>query len=608
VEADPAVVNLSQFENFFQERRPFFVEGVDIFQFGNTRTFNVDFRPTFFYSRRIGRSPRRSLGNDFEGVDFVDAPNETTIAGAAKLSGRIGAWSVGILEAVTTREVGQYTVGDGAIERAPVEPWANYAVGRVKRDFRGGQTVVGGLLTAANRRLADDPAFVDLMPSSAYVGGLDFEHQFGDQTYAVSGVGALSRVNGSTSVITGLQRAPQHNFQRPDFAARDVDSSATSLSGHYAQLSLAKIRGEHLTGSLTYTEVAPGFDVNDLGFQFRAGVRALSWAGSYQDNDPASDRVLRWRFNTFGGYGQNWDGDRINTYVGYFSNIQFRSRWGLFTNGVYIPPGTNDNLTRGGPKATYPRAARLRFGFFSDFRKPLAIEAGINQRTDTSGEYDRYLFGDVTWRPNSTIEIQLDPEFGWELDTDQYIDAIDAPAMTATGGTRYLFADVTSRNVSLGMRLNWTFTPMLTLQLFARPFIAAYRYDNYKQFAEPGTYDFTVFGEDAGTITRGHVDDGTFRADASGDTFEVNPGDGGEVFRLDRQDFTFRSLRGNAVLRWEYRPASALFFVWQQQRAGSINGGDFEAGTLNFGRDLGDTFRDEVENVFLIKATYWLGS
>ncbi|MEL6771820.1 MAG: DUF5916 domain-containing protein [Bacteroidota bacterium] len=608
VEADPAVVNLSQFENFFEERRPFFVEGVDIFQFGNTRTFNVDFRPTFFYSRRIGRSPRRNLSDDFGDADFVDSPNETTIAGAAKLSGKVGDWSVGVLEAVTTREYGQHVVGDGPIERAIVEPWANYAVGRVKRDFRGGQTVVGGLVTAANRRLADDPVFEDLMPSSAYVGGLDFEHQFGDQTYAVSGVGAFSRVNGSTSVITDLQRAPQRYYQRPDDASASVDSSATSLSGYYGQLSIAKIRGEHVTGSLTYTDIAPGFDVNDLGFQFRAGVRALSYATSYQDNNPASDLLNRWRVNFFGGGGWNRDGNRINGYMGTFSNVQFSSRWGFFGNAIYIPPGTNDRLTRGGPRSTYPAGLRTLLGSFSDFRKPFAVEGGFNQRFDTSGEYDRYAFSTFVWRPNTTVSVEVNPELGWEKDTDQYVGTEDAAAMTATGGTRYLFADVTSQNVSLGMRLNWTFSPTLTLQLFARPFIAAYRYENYKQFAEPGTYTFDVFGDDTGTITRGQVEDGTFVPDAEGDTFEVNPGDGGETFRIDRQDFTFRSLRGNAVLRWEYRPASAIFLVWQQQRAGSIGSDQLDAGTFNFGRDLGDAFRDEVENVFLLKATYWIGS
>src|SRR5690606_27661799 len=149
VEADPAVVNLSAFETFFEERRPFFVEGVDVFDYGRTRTSNYEYRPRFFYSRRIGRVPSRAVGGD-EGL-WLDSPEQTTISSAAKLSGKVGGWSVGLLDAVTAEEDACFIDEAGVEHRTPVEPRSNYLVGRVRRDFREGGTVVGGIVTGLNR-------------------------------------------------------------------------------------------------------------------------------------------------------------------------------------------------------------------------------------------------------------------------------------------------------------------------------------------------------------------------------------------------------------------------------------------------------------------------
>ena len=228
VEADPAVVNLSAFETFFEERRPFFVEGVDVFEFGRTRGYTANYRPTFFYSRRIGRRPHRGLDDD--AYEYVDAPDQTTIATAAKLSGKVGNWSVGVLDAVTVEEQARYIDPNGDELRTAVEPLTNYTVGRVKRDFRGGDSVVGGLFTATNRSMSES-VFEGLTPGEAYVGGLDFEHAWDNRSWAVSGVVAGSYVAGSAEVIDDLQRAPQRYLQRPDAGHLALDPGATSLSG-----------------------------------------------------------------------------------------------------------------------------------------------------------------------------------------------------------------------------------------------------------------------------------------------------------------------------------------------------------------------------------------
>ena len=589
VEADPAVVNLSAFETFFEERRPFFVEGLDVFEFGQTRTFNYAFHPTFFYSRRIGRRPQRGLDED--DFEYADVPDQTTIATAAKLSGKVGDWSVGFLNAVTMEEQARYLAADRGAESTPVEPLTNYAVGRVKRDFRDGNSVVGALVTATNRSMRAG-VFDDITPANAYVGGLDFEHAWANRRWTVSGVVAGSYVSGSAAVISDLQQAPQRYLQRPDADHIRLDTTKTSLGGGFGEFSFAKTGGKW-RGSLTAAAVTPGFDVNDLGFQFRADVYSLSGTVFYSQNEPEADWLRRWSSAVNWNIAANGDGQAINRQFNVNGNFQLSNLWG---GGVWI--GTtpvqvyNDRLTRGGPLARRPADIGITPWVYSDSRKPVSGDLWSFIRTEfvDNAEYDRAVGLDLDVRPHSSLTFTLSPEFSHELDTDQFITSEDDAAATATFGTRYVFADIEQKSFSLGLRADWTFTPDLTLQLYARPFVTSGRYSGFKEFRAPNTYDFDVYGVDRGTIS------------ARDDEFVVTPGDGGASFTFDNPNFNFRSLRGSAVLRWEYRPGSALFAVWQQQRDGSGDLGNFD-----FSRDFGALFREDVNNIFLLKATYWLG-
>ncbi len=590
VEADPAVVNLSAFETFFEERRPFFVEGVDVFEFGQTRGYTSNYRPTFFYSRRIGRQPQRALDDD--AYDYIDAPDQTTIATAAKLSGKVGDWSIGVLDAVTTEEQARFIDTNGAERRSAVEPLTNYTVGRVKRDFRNGNSVVGGLFTATNRSMSD-PVFEGVTPSEAYVGGLDFEHAWGNRAWAVSGVVAGSYVAGSAEVIDDLQRAPQRYLQRPDAGHLALDPGATSLSGSYGAFSVAKTGGK-LIGSVTANLVSPGFEVNDLGFQSRSDAYALSGIVIYNENEPGPDWLRRWGGNVNWNLSANGDGQIIGRGINFNSNVQLSNLWGggLYVGGV--PAAVyNDRLTRGGPVARRPADIGVNPWIYSDPRKAVSGEAYAYLRTEfvDNPEYDLSFGTDITVRPNSSLELTFSPELSREFDTDQFVESVESEAATATFGSRYVFGDIEQTSFSVGVRANWTFTPDLSLQLYARPFVTAGRYSGFKEFATPGTYDFDVYGVDRGAIEKAE------------DAFVVTPGDGGEAFSFDDPNFNFRSLRGSAVVRWEYRPGSALFFVWQQQRDGVEEYGDFD-----FGRDFGAIFREDVQNIFLLKATYWLGT
>ncbi|HLT47634.1 MAG TPA: DUF5916 domain-containing protein, partial [Rubricoccaceae bacterium] len=601
VEADPAVVNLSAFETFFEERRPFFVEGADIFEYGRTRTHNVSFRPTFFYSRRIGRVPSRAVGGDE--VLWLDSPEQTTIAAAGKVSGKVGPWSVGLLDAVTTEERARYVDDVGFEFETAVEPASNYHVSRIRRDFQGGATVVGGLLTAVHRRLGDEGLFTGLLPSSAYVGGLDFEHAWADRAWTVSGVLAASHVRGDSLAMLRLQRTSTRYFQRPDQDHLDLDPSATSLSGAHAELSLAKTGGRHWRGSLTGTLTTPAFELNDLGFQSRADVASLAWLGQYREPQP---RWLNYyTLYAYGGWATNLGGDLVQHYYRANAFVRFENLWTLDATAGVQPVYTNDRLTRGGPLALRPadvagsltlttdRRRRVWASVWTDLRRelPHGHAAGLAEV-----EWGRFFGLELAVRPSEALEVVLEPSWGARMDTDQFLGSRPDVAAAATFGRRYVFADLRQEEFDLGLRLNWTFTPELTLQLYAEPYVLSGRYSGFKEFREPRTFDFDVYGVDRGSLTPVRGDEGEVTA------YEVDPGDGGEPFSLGNDDFNFRSLRGNAVLRWEWRPGSTLFVVWQQTR-------DEFADYDGFGvaEELGEVLRAPVRNVFLVKATYWLG-
>ena len=617
VELDPAVVNLTQFENFFPERRPFFVEGADLFRFGDTRSYNNFGFGQFFYSRRIGRAPQRGVddgdvvaaglpaGRRVVGRDvlFVDPPQTSTILGAVKLSGKTaGGWSVAALDAVTARETARFeqrvaTVDEAAgasaldtlrlVSRrsAPVEPLTNYLVVRTRRDLNAGRSVVGALATAVNRRL--DDVFLPSLRANAYSGGVDFDHTWGNRTWSLSGFLAGSRLEGDSAAIVRAQRSFVRYFQRPDADYLAVDSSRRSLGGYSSTLALTKIAGRRWIGSLALQEASPGFEVNDVGFQQSTDRRAASTLLEYHVNE-VGPRVRNWWVYAFSNHAYNFGGDNVFQSVAAGGNAQLLNFWNVNVRARVDPAYYRDRLTRGGVLMKNPVGWSANAGVSSDSRKPLVVGVDLFDREDRSGAYDRTVNLSVDTRPTSSVRVLFEPTLARYFSTMQWIDARDAPAMTATGGRREVFSDVNTTEVSLPLRVNWTFTPRLSLEVVAQPLVSANHFFNLKQLRAARTYDFDRFGRDVGTIVG---------SDAEGYTVTVD----GESFPVGPLDFTQRSLRGSAVVRWEYRPGSALFFVWQQTRDGTPAFGDFDAR-----RDVGAVFREKERNVFVVKGTWWV--
>lgn len=602
VEVDPAEVNLSAFETFFSEKRPFFTEGRDVFGFGRVRSFNNYDSQEYFYSRRIGRAPRRQvLGG---GVEYADVPGQTTILGAAKVSGKTpGGWSVGLMNAVTARESARYLDADGVRGSVPVEPLTNYGVARVRRDLRGGQTVVGALGTATLRDLSD-PELGSLMHERAYVGGIDFDHRWADRVWSLSGYVAASHVAGGASAVAGTQRSSARYYQRPDAEHVEFDATRTTLQGHMTELALARSGAEGWDISLAYKEVSPGFELNDVGFQGRTDFRALTTLVGRPVNRPwwvlRSHNIFAYSYHAwnFGG-DQMLDGYAAAAY-GTFQNL-----WNSEVRVQYRPATSDDRLTRGGPLAARPAQWLFNFGLGSDPRK--VVSAGLNLGTsdDRSGATSRNVGVNLDVRPSSALRLRAGPSLSRQHQTRQYVTAAADETAAETYGRRYIFADLDQTTLSVETRLDWTFSPRLSLQLYLQPYVSAGDYSGYKAFRTPGTYQFDVYGACPAGSSPGAPapagpstlcsDGGAFLADADGD----GPA---PAIRFADPDFTFRSFRGNAVLRWEYRPGSALFLVWQQERASQLADGGFD-----FSRDYGALFREPGRNVFLVKATYWFG-
>jgi Domain of unknown function (DUF5916) len=587
VEVDPAVVNLSVFETFFPEKRPFFVEGADVFRFGGIRASNSFGVPDIFFSRRIGREPQRSVGGD--DVNFLDAPTETSIRAAAKLSGRTrSGWSVGLLDAVTSGEDARYVDGVGSRVTTPVEPLTNYFVGRVRKDLRGGNSTVGMIATAVNRD-QDSPELRSLLRSSAYSVGVDFTNSWADRAWSLDGSFGFSTVRGTPEAIERTQRSSARYYQRPDATSFELDPARTSLSGHFWQVALGKNSGRHWEGGLVYQETSPSFESNDLGFQSEASQRGISTALEYNERQPGRT-FKRWGIFPFTNHQWNFDGNLVYGSYGLIFTGQLHNFWDFQLRGDYTGAAYDDRLTRGGPLARSPGQWDVQLDLNSDTRKTTRLSANIKQYWTPADESRTEAELTLSMRPSPALRLSFGPALTLLHTLSQYVTAVPDPAAATTFGTRHVFATLDQREVSMITRMDWTFTPKLSLQLFLQPLISAGDFTELKEFVRPRSYDFAVYGRDRGTVTR------------TSDGATIDPGDGGATFTIPQQNFTIRSLRANAVLRWEWRAGSTFFLVWQQNREN-----DERFGNLRLGRDVDALFSGGLSrNVLAVKASYWL--
>lgn len=584
VEVDPAVINLTAFETRYQELRPFFVEGSGSFRFAGALGGPSALAQNMFYSRRIGRAPQLSLPGQ------SDMPDTARILGAAKVTGKTAnGWSVGLLNAVTGLEHGRVVGADGRVTTAIAEPTTNYFVGRLNREMRSGRTTFGPMFTAVTRDVSD-PRAARALHASAYTGGVDVYHEWADRSWNVGAFVVGSHVTGRPEAILLTQRSSTRYYQRPDARTFAVDPTRTSLNGFAASMQFRKVSGTNWTGDGWVATTSPGFEMNDAGFQQRADRHAAGGGVRYQQLLPG--RFLRsWNVFTGNDVAVNWDGDLVDARNFLRAQFQHLSYWTVSAMLRNEPKRMDDRFTRGGPIAEVPRALYGELTISSDPRRSIGgtflVSRWRNRMGGRIDEVDLSLSVRTSPRWNLTVGPSLTRA---HLDA-QYVTSVADPAAEATYGTRHIFAPLDQTELGIVTRLNYTFTRDLTFELYAQPLVSHAVYGAPKEFLRPAAYDFAVYGEDVGTIARG--DDGAY-------SVRIDDAVNASTFTVPDRSFTTRSLRGNAVVRWEYRPGSTIFFVWQQER---LNRERME--TFGLDRAMGTLFDADANNVFVVKWSYW---
>ena len=589
VEVDPAVVNLSDQETYYPEKRPFFVEGSSNFRFGNEGSnsyWNFNWpEPTFFYSRRVGRPPQ---GAEPSG-DYVQMPDGTTILGAAKLTGKIApTWNFGTLHALTAKEHADVSIA-GVTSETEVEPFTYYGVVRTQKEFPRRQQGLGFMGNWAIRNF-ETQEMRDALNSQSYMAGVDgWIFLDKKQTYVISGWSVLSHVRGTQQRMLDLQQNPQHYFQRPDADHIGVDSSATSMTGTGTRLWLNKQNGSVImNAALGY--IAPKFDVNDVGFMSRTDVINGHYGMGYKWTEPNKWRKYQdYIVALFGVY--DFQGNR--TWSGVFAegSTEFINNYSTSYRAAYNPQNISNRRTRGGPLMISDPGYELGGYFDTDGSKKLFyyIEGGMYSQPKP-GSWNSYLYPGIEWKPVSNFNVSIGP--GWErlVEDAQYVGTYDDPLATSTYGHRYVFSNLNQTTVSANIRLNCSFTPTASLQIYLQPLVSSGDYTDFKELARPSSYEFLHYGQNGSTF---NDTTGTADPDGSGPAPPIDIGN---------PDFNFRSLRGNAVFRWEYRPGSTLFLVWTQERVDSES-----YGTLDFNHSMHTLFDQQPQDVFLAKVTYYLG-
>jgi len=599
VEVDPAVVNLTAFETYFQERRPFFVEGSGLYEFGWMNCFTCSNIGTvdLFYPRRIGRRPQGE-GNAYarRAGGFADVPENSRILGAAKITGQAGrGWTIGLLDAVTARENAQIETGASQRLTMEVEPFTNYFVGRLSRDLGGGG-FVRGMATSVVRDI-QDPTLRTQLTSHSEAGGLETMVWWGQHTYRFMGHVAYTQVAGDSFAILRVQQNPARYFQRPDrdshrngLFTNGYDPSLTAMRGYSAYGRLAKESGDWLW-EVSGLAKSPGLEANDVAYNSQADRLWMSANVLRQFTRP--NRFARQMTFILGGQqGYNYDGDLVDRQLQVYAGLTFLNYWNLTAFAMYTPERLDDQATRDGPVVGRAGGVNSFYQFSSDTRKRVSVNGqGVFGCRD--GVCWHGFYGGLTVRPASNVSLSLGPNVVNDPTGSWYVTSVDDSLATSMYGRRYVFGQIRQRTLSMNTRLNVTFTPTLTLELYLQPLIVSAAYTRFHEYNRPRTLDRTYYGVNGGTIE-----------DSAGVLYKIDPDGAGPaaLFRVWNPNFNYRSLRGNAVVRWEFRPGSTLYLVWTQQREDAAPYGDVEVG-----RDLRGLFDHQSRNVFLVKMSYWMG-
>jgi hypothetical protein len=574
VEADPAEVNLSAFETFFSERRPFFIEGSQLLEGAG---------PEYFYSRRIGAAPH----GDADG-DFVDIPNNSTILGAAKLTGRLpSGLSVGALTAVTRREHARiFNLDSRTFNEQQVEPVDGYGVARVQQEFGPAASTVGGMITAVRRDLDSNDPLSAILARQAVTGGADWNLRFDGGEYELEGYVGGSYVAGEPDAMVRIQRSSAHYFQRPDADYLGVDSSARSLAGYTAGLSLEREGGENWLWTINTSVKSPGFDLNDAGSLSSADELNTYASLTYRETEPGAI-FHNYSISTSAESGWNFGG--MNRYVNYSlsGNTTFKNYWGMNLSTTFSPRVESDDYTRGGPRIAMPASLYLSGSLYNNFSDNVRWNIGSNGSAVEIGSWSFGVDAGVSANLGDRLEVSVNPSYSRSLVVRQYV-ATAPNGRAETYGKRYIFGALDQTTIAAQLRVSYAITPDLSLEGYAEPFVASGRYDRFGELAAPGALDLRYYGTDGTSI--GNLPNGDYVIF-----------DGAAAQSFPNPNFNAMFFRSNLVLRWEWRPGSTIFLVWQQDRSGFDGRGRPARAS-----DLWKSVTADGDHFLTLKASYWL--
>lgn len=590
VEADPSQVRIDGFQNFFEERRPFFIEGRNIFDYQLTGSeaggdYDADL---LFYSRRIGSSPHGypNLSNG----EYVNFPQNTSILGAAKFSGKTKkGLSIGILESITQREMATIDK-NGQRRKELVEPLTNYFVGRLQKDIKAGNTIIGGIITSVNRQ----KGLNDILNRNAYSGGLDFLHYWNTRTWYIRGNIVFSHVQGSKESILNTQTGFEHLFQRTEATEVSVDSSRTTLTGMGGTIRFGKIggrsgkRGEVFKFETGLTLRSPGMELNDIGFMLTSNeINHFTWAGLHFQKPFSIFRTARLNYN----HWSRWDysGKFIYQALNFNSHATFKNNWESGTGVTWNPFDISNNALRGASSIRRPAGIAHNLYLTSDYRKKVYV----NFNTFNFWGFENAVKGNnaglsISFQPLDALRVSLSGDYSyyWRRQ-DQFVSNI-----THNNTIRTIVGEVKQKTLRFTGRLSYNLTPELTVQYYGQPFITRPLFNNFAYVSNPlaKKYDdrFHVFNRS--------------EISYSNEEYLVDENaDGTSDYSFAKPDFNFVQFRSNLVVRWEYRAGSELYLVWSQANTPDA----FSDLETPLAKSLFDNaFADQSRNIFLIKLTY----
>ncbi|HLP17183.1 MAG TPA: DUF5916 domain-containing protein [Bacteroidota bacterium] len=573
VESDPSVMNLSAFETFYEEKRPFFLEGKNI--------FNFEFDDaSLFYSRRIGHSP--AYTPDVKNGEYRDVADNTTILSAVKLSGKTAdGFSVGVMQSLTARE--QTKIHSAGENRTiSVEPMTNYVMARVQQDFDQGNSVLGGIFTSTHRYIRD--SHLEFLNRDAYTGGLDLLHQWNDKEFYLDAKVVGSVISGSTDAIGILQNSSARYYQRPDASGEHFDSARTQLSGYGGRVKVGKGSKGLWRYSTELNWRSPGLDLNDLGFMQTADIIKQRNALSYFVNQPVS--IFR-TYNVGLTQFNNWDFGMHHISSGGSASLylEFLNQWAMSTSVSYTSQTLDEHILRGGDAMLIPASWSHSLYARTDYAKRIFfdISTNVSLSDHQSARYYSVSPG-MSVMPINTLKISIGVNYASNMDKMQYVDT-----KLAGNEKRYILAKNDQQTLGATFRIDYNITPELSLQYYGSPFSSAGKYSEFNYVTDPRA------GEYSKRTTSLHPV-------LNGGEYEVSEKTSSQIdYKFANPDFNFTQFHSNLVLRWEYLPGSQLYLVWSNERTSYLRPSRSSIG------DMVANLKDVYPNsIFLIKFSYWL--